>query len=80
MAVFKVKCANAEIEIHEWDHLPPHCHVYIKGREVWVLLETLQVWRPPYTLPGNLRKCLKKHQADMLIAWDEVTIIDPPGG
>jgi hypothetical protein len=79
MAAFKVKCANAEVEIHQWDHLPPHCHVHIGGREVWVLLETLVVWRPPYVLPANLRKCLRKHQQAMLIAWDDVTIIGLPG-
>jgi hypothetical protein len=80
MAVFKAKCPNAEVEIHDWDHLPPHCHVYIRGAEVWVYLETLLVWHPPCVLPANLRKCLRKHKADMLAAWEEVHIINPPRG
>lgn len=78
MAVFKTKCPNADVEIHEWDHLPPHCHAYIKGAEIWIYLETLLVWHPPYTLPANLRKCLRRHQAAMLAAWQQVHIINPP--
>jgi len=79
MAVFHVKCANTEIRIHERDHLPPHCHVKIDGRDVRVAIATLEVFWSEYELPPKLRKCLKKHQADMRAAWRNVTI-DPPRG
>jgi hypothetical protein len=79
MAVFQVRCANTVVRIHEVDHPPPHCHVKIDGRDVRVLLETLMVWRSKYRLPPQVRKCLREHQADMLAAWGEVTIINPPG-
>jgi hypothetical protein len=79
MAVFQVRCANTVVRIYEVDHPPPHCHVKLNGRDVRVMLRTLAVWRSNYTLPPNLRKCLRKHQEEMLAAWEQVTIIDPPG-
>lgn len=81
MAVFHVRCANTEVRIHETDHDPPHCHVKIDGRDVRVLLDTLEVFRSDLTLPPKLRKCLRKHQAAMLLAWEQVTVTPiPPRG
>jgi hypothetical protein len=74
MAVFQVRCANTVVRIHDVDHPPPHCHVKIDGRDVRVLLATLAVWRSNYKLSPKLRKCLEKHQAAMLAAWEDVTI------
>ncbi len=76
MAAFTHTCANAKIVIHQSDHPPPHCHVKIKGKDVRVNLFTLEVFWDDFTLPANLRKCLKRIQEDMIAAWDDVTLTD----
>ena len=71
---------NAEIEIHAADHLPPHCHVFMKKGMVRVRLDTLEGFWSNLRLTARIRKCLRKHQENMLLAWENVTIIDLPGG
>ena len=76
MAAWRVKCANTKIKINDWDHLPPHCHANVKGRNLEISIETFEVLNPAgYPLPPSLRQCLKKHQAAMLKAWESVHII-----
>lgn len=58
------------------DHGPPHCHVHIDGRDVEVHLWNLTVRKPPpNTLPGKLKRQLKKVQTELLEAWDRVKIV-----
>jgi hypothetical protein len=80
MAVFHVKCANTEIRIHEIDHLPPHCHVKIDGRDVRVRLDTLQVFGSDWELTPAIRKCLRKHRSEMQEAWQHVVVTSVPPG
>ena len=76
MAVWRTKCANTKVKINDWDHLPPHCHANVKGRNLEISIETLVVLNPAgLTLPPALRQCLKKHQLAMLKAWKIVHII-----
>jgi hypothetical protein len=76
MAVWKQSVGGYDVVIHDVDHEPPHCHVYIDGRNVEVLLWTLEIRKPPpNSLPGKLRRQLKDVQEDLLRAWDEVKIV-----
>lgn len=75
MALFRLDCGGAKIEIWEVDHGPPHCH--IRGLDqagtVVVDLVTLRVTKPPgLGLPPALRRCLRDNQVDMLQAWARV--------
>ena len=80
MAAFKRKCANTKVKINNWDHLPPHCHVALGGKNVLVGLATLAVLRPGgVTLPAQLRRCLKDWQLEMLVAWESVQPMDDNG-
>lgn len=75
MALFRVDCSGARIEIWEVDHGPPHCH--ISGLDwagtVVVDLVTLRVTKPPgLSLPLALSRCLRDNQVKMLEAWTQV--------
>ncbi len=65
-------------KIYEVDHLPHHCHVFfIRGREYKVNFLTLEVLKPRNAkLTAKARKCIREHREEMLLAWDEVEIID----
>ena len=52
----------------------------MKKGMVRVRLDTLEVFWSKLKLTPRIRKCLRKHQQNMLVAWEKVTIIDPPGG
>lgn len=79
MAVWKRTVGGYPVVIHDVDHGPPHCHVFVNGRDVEVLLYDLEIRNPPpNALPGILRRKLKAVQIEMLQAWDRVKII-PPG-
>lgn len=80
MAVWKGQVANFRVKINNVDHLPPHCHACcISGKEVKVVLTTLEVLNPPpHELPPNLRKGLRGFQEEMLEAWEQVHVT-PPG-
>lgn len=68
-----------QVTIRNVDHDPPHCHIYIEGRDAQVDLRTLEVRNPPpHRLPPNLRRGLAEIQEELLEAWERVTII-PPG-
>ena len=74
--MFKEKCAGAKFKINDVDHLPPHCHVWWgDGKTCTVNLLTLEPREKGVELPGPVRDCLKKFQAAMLEAWDDVTIM-----
>ena len=76
MAAFSARCGGFKIKINNHDHEPPHCHVSVAGRNASIDLMTLEVLNPPaHELPSSLKRCLKRHQADMLLAWQSVTIV-----
>lgn len=75
MALFRLECGGAKIEIWEVDHGPPHCH--ISGLDqagiVVVSLITLKVTRPPgLSLPPVVSRRLRDSQMEMLEAWSRV--------
>ena len=75
MALFRLVCGGARIEIWEVDHGPPHCHV--SGLEqagtVVVDLVSLRVTKPSgLSLPLAVRRCLRDHQEELLDAWSRV--------
>jgi hypothetical protein len=75
MALFRLDCGGAKIEIWEVDHGPPHCH--ISGLDqtgtVVVDLTTLRVTRPSgMALPPVVRRCLRDNQTNMLEVWSRV--------
>jgi hypothetical protein len=75
MALFRVECGGARIEIWEVDHGPPHCHIsgLDKAGTVVVDLVTLRVAKPlGLSLPPVIRRCLRDHQPAMLEAWGRV--------
>ncbi len=75
MALFRVECGGARIEIWEVDHGPPHCHVSgpERGGTVVVDLVTLRVMKPPgLSLPPAVSRCLGENQSTMLEAWTRV--------
>jgi hypothetical protein len=75
MALFRLVCGGAKIEIWEVDHGPPHCHIcgLAQGGTVVVDLITLRVTRPPgLSLPPLIGRCLRDHQREMLEAWTRV--------
>ncbi len=75
MALFRVECGGARIEIWEVDHGPPHCHVsgLDRGGTVVVDLVTLRVTKPPgLPLPPAVSRCLRDNQSTMLEAWAQV--------
>jgi hypothetical protein len=75
MALFRLECGGARIEIWEVDHGPPHCHIsgLDQAGTVVVNLITLRVSRPPgMSLPPVVRRCLRDNQTDMLEAWTRV--------
>jgi hypothetical protein len=75
VAVFSEKCGGFKIKINNCDHEPPHCHVNISGRNTSIDLMTLEILNPPpHRVPPGLKKCLEKHQAAMLVAWESVTV------
>ena len=74
MSVWKVKCGGAEFRIADADHLPPHCHVRVSHQDVKVNIYSLTPLHP-VRLSSGLRACLKKHQADMVTAWDKVKVV-----
>jgi hypothetical protein len=79
MAVWKAVIAGIEVVIRNVDHEPPHCHVFIDGRDAQIHLFTLEVLHPPpHAVPTPLRRGLGRHQDEMIRAWDKVTVI-PPG-
>ena len=75
MALWRVDCGGAKIEIWEVDHGPPHCHIsgLDQAGTVVVDLITLRVMKPPgLRLSPAVRRCLRDHQGDMLQAWVQV--------
>ncbi|MGD2124241.1 MAG: DUF4160 domain-containing protein, partial [Gemmatimonadota bacterium] len=76
VAVLSRKCGGYKLKINDADHHPPHCHVNIGGRNTRVDLVTLKVLNPPpHRLPPQLVRCIRKHQEEMLEAWDRVVIL-----
>jgi hypothetical protein len=76
VARFKTKCAGHTIKVNDVDHLPAHCHV-LNGMNVLVALHTLEIIRPAgATLTSAVRSCLRKHQMEMLRAWEQVEIMN----
>ena len=75
MALFRLDCGGAKIEIWEVDHGPPHCHIsgLDQAGTVVVSLITLKVTRPPsLPLPPVVTRCLRDNQVSMLEAWSRV--------
>lgn len=71
MALFRLECGGAKIEIWEVDHGPPHCHIsgLDQAGTVVVDLITLRVTKPPgLSLPPVVRRCLRDNQINMLEA------------
>lgn len=80
MAVWKRKVAGCEVKIHDMDHLPPHCHAFVEGKDLKITLFELSVMNPPPNdPPTKLRKGLAALQEELLEAWEDVRII-PSGG
>jgi hypothetical protein len=78
MAVWKGKVAGVEVRILDVDHLPPHCHAYVKRRDVRIDLRTLEILNPPpHALPPGLRRGLARVQEELLSAWERVRVIRP---
>ncbi|HLA81021.1 MAG TPA: hypothetical protein VJP78_05220 [Thermoleophilia bacterium] len=80
MALFRLECGGAKIEIWEVDHGPPHCHIsgLDQAGTVVVDLVTLRVIKPHgLPLPPTLRRCMRENQMNMLEAWSRV--ISHPG-
>jgi len=75
MALFRLECGGARLEIWEVDHGPPHCHIsgLDQAGTVVVDLVTLRVTKPPgLPLPPAVRRCLRENQITMLEAWTRV--------
>jgi hypothetical protein len=80
MALFRLECGGAKIEIWEVDHGPPHCHIsgLDQAGTVVVDLITLRVTKPlGLSLPPVVKRCLRDNQMTMLEAWSRV--ISYPG-
>ena len=76
MAVFNQRCGGYKLKINDADHLPPHCHVRVAGRNARVDLVTSEVLTAPtHQLPPDLVRCLRRYQEPMLRAWEEVVIL-----
>lgn len=79
MAVYRDRCGNAVVEIHDVDHGPAHCHVFglPGGLGARVDLHTLEVTKPAgRRLPPRVRRFLRDRQEAMLEAWDRVISTD----
>ena len=75
MALFRLECGGAKIEIWEVDHGPPHCHIsgLDQAGAVVVDLITLRVTKPPgLSLPPVVTRCLRDNKMNMLEAWSRV--------
>jgi hypothetical protein len=75
VALFRLECGAARIEVWEVDHGPPHCHVSGLDRvgTVVVDLVSLRVTKPSgLSLPPVVRRCLRDHQEELLDAWSRV--------
>jgi hypothetical protein len=76
VAVWKRKCGGAEIVIHNADHLPPHCHVLLRGTHLKIEILNLEVIKPGgAAVKPALMKCLRRYQSEMLQAWGNVTLL-----
>ena len=76
MAGWKQTIAGSEVKIHNVDHLPPHCHAVVGGRDLRIDLRTLDVLNPPpEQLPPPLRRGLAETQEELLVAWDKVKVV-----
>ncbi len=81
MAVYSEMVAGHRVKINDRDHHPPHCHVNLGRRNKRVCLDTLRVLNPPPDeLPPRLRRALRKRQAELLEAWDEVIVDETERG
>lgn len=78
MPAFRERCGSVEIEIHDVDHGPPHCHVtgLPRGGSGTVNLLTLEVKPPGLGLPTAVRRFLRDRQEDMPAAWEGVISSD----
>jgi hypothetical protein len=75
VALLRLECGGARIDIWEVDHGPPHCHVsgLDQAGAVVVDLIGLRVTKPPgLSLPPAVRRCLRDHQEELLAAWSRV--------
>lgn len=80
MAVWKGTVAGFPVVIHSVDHRPPHCHVFIQGRDVRVALHSMErMNRNTPRLPPSLRRDLIGLRDELLEAWDNVIIIGATG-
>lgn len=76
MAVWKGTVAGFPVVIHRVDHLPPHCHVFIRERNVRVGLETIERLNGSGPrLPPLLGRGLLELRDELLEAWSRVEII-----
>lgn len=76
MAVWKGTIAGCRVVIHTVDHLPPHCHVFVEGRDVRVSLEDMdRMNRNSPRLSPALRRGLSGLREELLEAWNLVVII-----
>jgi hypothetical protein len=75
VALFRLDCGGARIEVWEVDHGPPHCHVsgLDQAGTAVVDLVSLRVTKPPgLPLPPVVRRCLREHQEELLEVWSRV--------
>lgn len=75
MALLRLECGGARIEIWEVDQGPPHCHITGLDRTGTVVVDliALRVTRPSgMVLPLVVRRCLRDHQRELLEAWSRV--------
>lgn len=75
LAVWKRRCGGALIVINDFDHPPPHCHIFQDRRHMKGELWSLHVIKPEgEVLTPAVRRCLKRFQLDMLEAWERVRV------
>lgn len=54
MPVFSRKCAGTRVFIHQADHFPPHCNVFVGKRKVKIRLDTMEVYQGTVKVPPNI--------------------------
>lgn len=78
MPAFRVLLGSVQIEIHDVDHGPQHCHVVglPRGGSGTVDLLTLEVKPASLALPRHVSRFIRERQQDLLEAWDDVVSVD----
>lgn len=65
------KKSSFKVRIHDFDHPPPHCHVYCSGGETFRITLPLLIEMDGKRFGRDIKEYLETHLDELAEEWDE---------